>query len=56
MEDQQQLLGDLMKMAADEGEFVYSTLRGHWDADESRAIFEAVKIAIECLKERKGQA
>jgi hypothetical protein len=56
MNDRNQLLDDLTRMAADEGEFVYSTLRGHWDADESRAIFEAVKIAIECLKERKGQA
>ena len=56
MDDQNKLFDDLARMAADEGEFVYSTLRGHWDADEARAIFEAVKIAIECLRQRKGQA
>ena len=56
MDDQNQLLDNLSQMVSDEGEFIYSTLRGHWDADEARAIFQAVKIAIECLKERKGQA
>jgi hypothetical protein len=56
MDDQNKLLDDLAQMAADEGEFVYSIIRGHLDADEARAIFEAVKIAIDRLKERKGQA
>ena len=56
MDDEEQLLGNLSQMVADEGEFIYSTLRGHWDSDEAQAISQAVKIAIECLKQRKGQA
>lgn len=55
-EREEKLLQDLLEMLKDESEFKYSCLRGHWFSDDAENILEAVKIAVEALKERRKGA